>query len=368
MAYSYVCNVCGKKYNTDSLTFQCSCGGMLDLDDFDISFNNITKDEFSLFRYIDALPFDKDSNIWKDITMGEGLTPIVPFNNDNTNLLVKIDYMMPTLSFKDRGAVVLISKAKELGIKKIVQDSSGNAGTSIAAYASRAGIECNIYVPKNTSPKKVEQISSHGAKVYIIEGSREDAAKACLEAAKNGDSFYASHVYNPFFYQGTKTYVYEIYEQLNGNMPEALVIPVGNGTLVLGVYYGLKDLLNSGLISKMPKIIAVQSENCAPIYEAFISGKSYVKEGTNEGTLAEGIAIAYPKRGNQILDAIRITNGQVIVAPEDYIMNMTKKLARLGFYVEPTTAATFAGYLNHLEKNPIEGKVVIPLCGSGLKH
>lgn len=367
MTLNYICNACGKKYSTKSHIFQCSCGGMLNLDEFDIllSEDNIANNEFSLFRYIKALPFDANSNVWKDITMGEGLTPIVPLSHDNPNLLVKVEYMMPTLSFKDRGAAVLIAKAKEIGVKKVVQDSSGNAGKSIAAYASRARMKCTIYVPESTSPSKIKQIYSYGADVHIVKGSREDTAKACLEAAEKGDNFYASHVYNPFFYQGTKTYVYEIYEQLNGNMPDVLVIPVGNGTLVLGAYYGLRDLLKLGLIEKMPRIIAVQSENCSPIYKAFTNGKDYVEESISKETLAEGIAIAYPKRGSQILEAIRATNGEIITAPEDKISDAAQYLSKLGFYVETTTAATFAAYFNYIRKNPIEGKVVIPLCGSG---
>jgi threonine synthase len=364
---NYICDSCGKKYSTDSFVFQCSCGGMLDLEDFEADPTNILEDEMSIFRYIKAMPFDESFTAWKEVTLGEGLTPLVPLSPDNPNILVKVDYMMPTLSFKDRGAAVLIAKAKEIGVKKVVQDSSGNAGTSIAAYASRAGIQCTIYVPEKTSPNKIKQISSYGAKVVKVKGSREDTAKACLEAAHEKDVFYASHVYNPFFYQGTKTYVYEIYEQLKGSMPEALVIPVGNGTLVLGAYYGLKDLLKAGLISKMPKIIALQSEKCAPIYRAFIEDKSNVEEVENQGTLAEGIAIAYPKRGRQILEAVKDTGGEIITAPEDKILSAKDYLAKLGFYVEPTTAATFAGYLEYIKNKPIEGKVVIPLCGSGLK-
>lgn len=371
MSISYICHDCGEKYKPESLVFRCECGGMLDIDDFNILFskNNILKNEWSLFRYLKALPFDCKFMLWKDISMGEGLTPIVPLDKTNPNILVKVDYLMPTMSFKDRGAVVLISKAKELGIKKVIQDSSGNAGISISAYAKRAGIKCDIYVPENTSSKKISQISSYSAKVNIVKGSREDTAKAALKAVENGDGFYASHVYNPFFYQGTKTYVYEIFEQLEGDMPEALVLPVGNGTLVLGTYYGLKDLMDAGLISKMPKLIAVQSQNCAPIYKSFTERKNYVEETKSKNTLAEGIAIADPKRGSQILDAVRNSNGIIITSPEDEILNAKDFLAHRGFHVEPTTAATFAGYFKYLKDNnsPIKGKVLIPLCGSGLK-
>lgn len=371
MSIKYICCECGKKYDPKTLVFRCECGGLLDLEKFDFTFSkeDILSNEWSLFRYLKTLPFDDNFNLWKEVTMGEGLTPIVPLDKDYPNLLVKVDYLMPTLSFKDRGAVVLISKAKELGIKKVIQDSSGNAGNSIAAYASRAGIECDIYVPEGTSSKKIKQISSHGAKVHIVKGTREDTAKTALKAVENGEGFYASHVYNPFFYQGTKTYAYEIYEQLNGEMPAVVVIPVGNGTLLLGCYYGFKELFDLGLIEKMPKIIAVQAENCAPIYKTFKEGKYSVDEVVNTGTLADGIAIAKPMRGKQILEAVRTTESEIITAPENKIIETRKYLAEKGFYVEPTTAATFAGFLNYYNENnrELDGKVIIPLCGAGLK-
>lgn len=371
MSIKYVCYECNKTYASETLAFKCKCGGLFNLEklDFQFSMKDILSHEWNLFRYLKALPFSKDSVVWKDITMGEGLTPIVPLERDNPNILVKVDYMMPTLSFKDRGAVVLISKAKEIGVKKVIQDSSGNAGNSIAAYASRAGIECDIYVPKDTPSKKIKQISSHGAKVIIVKGNREDTAYEALMAAERGEGFYASHVYNPFFYQGTKTYAYEIYEQLDGSLPEALIIPLGNGTLLLGSYYGFKELLDLGLIEKMPKIIAIQAKGCAPIYEAFKAKKHSVEKVVNTGTLAEGIAIGKPMRGKQILEAVRATNGEIITAPEDKILETRKYLSEKGFYVEPTTAATFAGFLSYYRGNShrLRGKILIPLCGAGLK-
>lgn len=371
MAVNYICNSCGKEFSTKCLVFRCDCGGMLDLEEFDIALSDedILNGEGSLFKYIRALPFERDFNFWKDITMGEGLTPVVPLGKKYPKILVKVDYLMPTLSFKDRGAVVLISKAKELGVKKVIQDSSGNAGTSIAAYAKRAGIDCDIYVPEGTSSKKIQQIASYGAQVFVIKGSREDTAKAALKAAESGEGFYASHVYNPYFYQGTKTYVYEVFHQLGGILPEIFVVPVGNGTLVLGVYYGLKDLFRLGIISKMPKIVAVQAENCSPIYNAFIEGKNHVDIIKTKPTLAEGIAIADPKRGKQILDAVRETNGYIITADEDDIVKVNKLISDCGFYVEPTTASTFAGYFKFLEENSNYKNdiALIPLCGSGLK-
>ncbi len=140
------------------------------------------------------------------------MTPIIEFDKD---VLLKMDYFMPTLSFKDRGAAMLISHCKSIGVESVVQDSSGNAGNSIAAYCAKANIKCEIFVPKGTSPKKIDMIKSHNAKVTITDGSRDDCADICRQKVEKEKVFYANHVYNPFFYQGTKTYIYEVYEQLN---------------------------------------------------------------------------------------------------------------------------------------------------------
>lgn len=369
MSIDYICSDCGKKHSPYSFPYICDCGGMLDLSNYEKNFSleNILNEEWSIFRYLKALPFKDDITTYKDVTMGEGITSMVPLDPKNPNILVKMDYMMPTLSFKDRGASLLIAKAKEFGAKKVIQDSSGNAGNSIAAYAKRVGIECDIYVPESTSPKKIKMIKSHGANVHIIPGSREDTARAALKAVENGEGFYASHVYNPYFYEGTKTYVYEVYEQLKGGMVDTFIVPVGNGTLLLGVYYGLKDLLDLKLITTMPRIIGVQTSRCAPIYKAYKSGLDYVKEVENEGTQAEGIAIAAPKRGKQILEAIRATKGDIILAPEEDILEAQENLANKGFFVEITTAATFAAFDYNYSDKSILGKVLLPLCGAGLK-
>jgi threonine synthase len=184
---------------------------------------------------------------------------------------------------------------------------------------------------------------------------------------QQNEAFYASHVYNPFFYQGTKTYAYEIWEQLGE--PDVLIVPVGNGTLLLGAYYGFKDLLALGLIRKMPKIVAVQAEGCAPIAEAFLARLETAVPVVNSGTAAEGIAIADPPRSRQILAAIREADGVVVTVPETMIGEARAALARYGFYVEPTTAANYAGYLEYAKLfRPVGNeKVVIPLCGAGLK-
>lgn len=362
----YICNSCGKKHDMTPTIWRCDCGGVFDIvketPKIDVTAWNHYPN--SLWRYFETMPFAKDSKTWESVTMGEGQSPLIVLDPQEPNTYVKVDYMMPTLSFKDRGAAVLMTKAKELGVTKVIADSSGNAGTAIAAYAARCGIACDIYLSDETSPKKIAQVKAHGATIKEIHGTREDIAAAAQKAVEEEKVFYASHVYNPYFYEGTKTYAYEIFEQLNG-APDALIIPVGNGTLVLGAYYGFKELLENNLIEKMPKIIAVQAANCAPLVAAYENGESVAEPVTNKGTLAEGIAIAAPARSKQILEAVRETNGTLIEIKEDEILSARATLADKGFYVEVTTAANYAGYLKY-QKAP-EEKIIFPLCGAGIK-
>ncbi|TWK45983.1 threonine synthase [Bacillus paralicheniformis] len=362
----YQCHSCRTKYNVSEQVWKCQCGGVLDLvkEKVEWSDSKVLKDIPSMWRYIDAMPFDRDSAIWSGITMGEGYTPLIVLDSGEPNTFVKVDYMMPTLSFKDRGAAVLIAKAKELGVKHVIADSSGNAGTSIAAYAKRADIACDIFLGKGTSPKKIAQVKAHGANVREIEGTREDVAEAAQKAVNIEKKFYASHVFNPYFYEGTKTYAFEIWEQMNG-APDTLIIPVGNGTLLLGVYYGFKELLESKCIDKMPRLVAIQAENCAPLAKAFINNQQAAESVKSSGTLAEGISIAKPARSAQILEAIRATKGQIITTKEEEILKARTALASKGFYVEPTTAANYAGYLKYDHSS--DEKIVIPLCGAGIK-
>ncbi|MEC0667264.1 threonine synthase [Priestia flexa] len=362
----FICNSCGKKHEITPTIWKCECGGVLnivkDTPKIDVAaWENYPN---SLWRYFETMPFTKDSKTWDSVTMGEGQSPLIVLDPMEPSTYVKVDYMMPTLSFKDRGAVVLITKAKELGVSKVIADSSGNAGTAIAAYAARCNIACDIYLSDETSPKKIAQVKAHGATIKEIRGTREDIAAAAQRAVEEENVFYASHVYNPYFYEGTKTYAYEIFEQLKG-APDALIIPVGNGTLLLGAYYGFKELVENGLIERMPKIIAIQAANCAPLVNAYKHDEVTAKPITNEGTLAEGIAIAVPARSKQILEAVRETNGTFIDIQEGEILSAREKLSEKGFYVEVTSAANYAGYLKYEKKS--DEKIIIPLCGAGIK-
>jgi threonine synthase len=279
-------------------------------------------------------------------------------------VLLKIDYLFPTGSYKDRGATVLISKAKELGIKEVVEDSSGNAGSAIAAYCVRAGIGCKIFVPEATSHGKLVQIQAYGADLKRIKGSREKTAEVAMEAGSK--IYYASHCWNPFFLHGTKTFAFEIWEQMGWKAPEVIVLPVGHGTLLLGTYIGFKELKEAGMVKRVPRLVAVQSASCAPLDLAFKKGWKETKPINKKATMAEGIAIAEPVRGGQILKAIRETDGEVLTVTEKEIGVALKEMGIKGHFIEPTSAATIAGLKKYLKRIK-KGIIISTLTGTGLK-
>ena len=316
----------------------------------------------SIWRYREVLPIIKDENI---VTLGEGMTPLIKERIFDKQILLKLDYLFPSGSYKDRGASVLVSKIKELGIKTIIDDSSGNAGAAVSAYCARAGITCEIYCPESASGGKLVQISLYGAKLNKIPGSREDTAKVIQEKAKK--VFYASHNWNPFFIEGTKTVFYEICEQLDWKVPDSIITPVGYGSIILGIAIAGRELKDMGVISHLPKLVAVQTEAIPPIYEAFTKGETKVTPlAQGRHTYAEGIACANPIRGEQILEVLRQTDGEVIKVSEEEIAEGINILAQKGIYVEPTSAVV-VGALKKSSKVE-EGKTnVLILTGSGLK-
>ncbi len=360
---NFVCTRCGALTPTTTHDSHCHCGGL-----FDLAFDPpkwdealIDRNEWSLFRYRRFMGIDGEA--WRNITMGEGMTPIIRLDDD---VLLKMDYFMPTLSFKDRGAATLVSHMAEIGVTHCVQDSSGNAGNSVAAYCARAGITCDIYVPEGTSPKKITMIQAHGATAHVVPGSRDHCADVCRSAVKEKGAYYANHVYNPYFYEGTKTYIYETFEQL-GRLPEYIVVPVGNGTLFIGVMKAIEHLMASGVIDHEPQVIALQSESCDPLYRARLAGSDQPADITPAPTLAEGIAIGRPMRGKELLELMSRHNVTVVHAPEDRILEARAALARRGIYCEHTTAANYAAWLKFCEDTGPKSDALITMCGAGIK-
>jgi threonine synthase len=297
--------------------------------------------------------------------MQEGFTPLEEIKFDGNRAFIKIDYLFPTGSYKDRGATVLISKMKEWGVQKVVEDSSGNAGSAVAAYCAKARMECEIYVPRHTSSEKAVQIQAYGATLKKVQGSREKTAEVAMEAASKIP--YASHCWNPFFLHGTKTFAFEVWEQMGWKAPEVLVLPVGHGTLFLGVHLGFRELKEAGMIKKIPRLVGVQSALCAPLHRAFKKGWRETRPIEQEETAAEGIAISEPVRGRQILEATRESDGEILVVTEKEIWMALKEMGRKGHFIEPTSAATIAGLKKYLRKKRRGETVVSTLTGTGLK-
>jgi threonine synthase len=296
------------------------------------------------------------------VSLGEGRTPLVPLKD---GVSAKLDFLMPTLSFKDRGAVLLAELALRLRPRRVVADSSGNAGTAIAAYCARGRLPCTVYVPEGTSPKKLEQIGAHGARLEVVPGDREATARAAREAADEDGTFYASHVFNPYFLHGTKTYVHELWEDLGGRLPEVLVVPVGNGTLLLGAALAVAELHAAGLIDRRPALYAVQTAAVAPLAHAWDEGADDLVGVTPMApTFAEGIAIPRPPRARQILRAVRESGGAFFAVTEDQIRHAQSDLASQGLYVESTGVACWAA----VREGALGTRTgVVPLCGAGLK-
>ena len=330
-----ICTTCASSYSLDDPRWRCDCGAILDID-FEPVFDldRIAARKPTMWRYREALPLREEANI---VSLDEGFTPLIAIEIDGRSVWVKQDQLFSTGSYKDRGAAMLISKAVEVGIRRVVEDSSGNAGCAIAAYCARAGIECAVYVPQDTSAAKVAQMQWYGADLHRVPGTRQDTADAVLSAAES--TYYASHSWNPLFFQGTKTFAYEVCEQLGWRAPDVVILPAGNGTLLLGAFIGFGELVDAGVVERMPRLIAVQAENCAPLVHAF-HGAPW---DAAQATIAEGIAIVKPIRGAQIVEAVRKSGGTFVAVSEDEIVRALREMAARGFYIEPTSAATIAG-------------------------
>ncbi|MER5533678.1 pyridoxal-phosphate dependent enzyme [Streptomyces mirabilis] len=354
------CPADGTRVPGGSLDWSCPvCRGPLDLDfaPTPAPLTSLTGRVNSLWRYAECLPLAAPT-----VSLGEGRTPLVELRG---GISAKLDFLMPTLSFKDRGAVLLTELALRLGPRQVIADSSGNAGTAIAAYCARAALPCTVYVPEGTSPKKLAQIEAHGARVHVVDGDREATARAAREAADLPGTFYASHVFNPYFLHGTKTYVHELWEDLGGRLPDVIVVPVGNGTLLLGAALAVAELHGAGLIDRRPALYAVQAAAVAPLAHAWAEGADDLVGVTPWApTFAEGIAIPRPPRARQILRAVRDCGGTFLTVTEDQIRHAQRDLASRGLYVESTGVACWAA----VREGVLEGRTaVVPLCGAGVK-
>jgi len=315
--------------------------------------------ERSLWRYRAALPPLAST----PISMGEGCTPLVERRIAGGTALLKCEWFMPTGSFKDRGASVMLSLLRAQGVAEVLEDSSGNGGAAVAAYAAAGGMRAKILVPASTSPAKTVQSRASGATIELVPGSRQDCADAALRQAAT--IFYASHNWHPFFLQGTKTLAYELWEDLGFRAPDNVIVPCGAGSNVLGCGIGFSELKRAGQIARLPRIFAAQPANCAPIARAFLGAPA----AAAHPTMAEGTAIAHPIRLPECLAVLRESEGGAVMLEEAEIGAATLELARTGIYVEPTCAQAAAAFGHLLRAGRIapEETTVVVLTGTGLK-
>ena len=361
---NYIDAATGATYPLDKPRWCGDGGAYLNLGDAPgLTRGEIDTTKRSVWRYAKALLVDAQDAV----TLGEGWTPLVCGKLDGIAVTMKLEFMMPTGSFKDRGMTTLISYLKSRGIKSVLEDSSGNAGASMAAYSAAAGMQSRILVPETASYPKIAQMAATGADVVTIKGSRQDVADAALRYAK--EIFYASHNWQPFFLEGTKTLAYELWEQLGFDIPDNIVFPVGYGSNVCGCERGFAELKRRGEIDRMPRLFGVQAANCAPLYEAYKAGADALVPTNVTATVAEGIASSRPTRTREVLRAVRDSGGSMVAVSEDEIVSALDVLARQGLYVEPTSAAGAAGLRQLIKTNVIapEQTTVLVLTGSGLK-
>jgi threonine synthase len=356
------CINCGRPYPDQGSPYRCpKCTGLYDYAEplrFDPAQVDQSKPGIWKYRHTFGLPDHAP-----DLTLGEGNTPLIWSEAFGRKIAFKCEYQNPSGSFKDRGSSTLMSWMSARGVTNAVEDSSGNAGASFAAYAARAGINAKVFVPEAASGPKRQQIAIYGAEVVPVAGARSKAADAVRKEADRGVA-YASHAYLPFNIPGYATAAYELFEQI-GSAPAAVIVPAGQGGLVLGLARGFEALHSAGLIKTIPQLIGVQAQACAPYFALMQFGPSGMHWVEESPTLAEGVRVKIPLRVTSVLEAVQKSRGEFVVAPEENILRGRDELAARGLYVEPTSAIVWSALEQTLARLP--DPVAVMLTGSGLK-
>ncbi len=325
--------------------------------------DDIERGTRSLWRYRAALPMA----VADPITMGEGCTPLVQKRWGDHRPFFKLEWFNPTGSFKDRGTSVMLSVLRQQGVDAVLEDSSGNGGSSVAGYGAAGGLRVKILAPASTSPAKVAQVRAYGAAVQLVDGPRQESEAEAIR--QSGETFYASHNWQPFFLEGTKSFAYEMWEDLGFKAPDNVIMPVGAGSSLLGCAFGFRELLAAGQIAKLPRLYAAQPLNCSPIDASFAAGVDTPVPRPVAKTIAEGTAIAHPMRLRAIIDALREGGGGTIALSEGEIVAALRTLARQGLFVEPTCASAAAALDRLIAAGTIaaDETTVVILTGTGLK-
>lgn len=324
-----------------------------------LDLSNIDHTQTTVARYAAVLPISGNALI----TLGAGLTPLLPGTLADHDVWFKLDSLLPTGSFKDRGAALVVSHYRSLGVQKIIVDSSGNAAAAMSAYAAAAGMECEVYCPASASPGKLVQARAYGATVIPVEGSRDAVAEAAQQVAEDDPSaVYASHNWSPLFAEGVKTWALEVWEQLGHRSPGAAFVPTGGGSALLGAARGFQA------VDSTPTLIVAQPIACAPVVAALDSHRVDVEPMQASETIAEGAKISAPPRGRQLLEIVRESSGWGSAISEDALKQTLGELWSQGIYAEPTAALGAAAFIDAVNRDRLpDGPHVVLITGSGLK-
>ncbi|RLG08989.1 MAG: threonine synthase [Thaumarchaeota archaeon] len=373
------CIDCGREYEASERIYFCpSCGGLLDVEyeyDRRLSLTPWSKSfrerPLGVWRYRELLPIEE---LDKVVTMNEGGTRLIRCGNLERDLGIREIYVKyegdnPTGSFKDRGMTVGVTKALEVGAKTTICASTGNTRSSLAAYSAKAGLDCVVLVPSHKiALGKLSQALIHGAKVLAVKGGFDDCLSLVKEISKD-PRFYLLNSINPFRLEGQKTAAYEIYEQL-GDVPDKLIIPVGNAGNIVAYWKGFRELKLLGLTEKIPNMIGVQALGASPVYKAFIEGSDKIKPMESVETVATAIRIGNPVNWKRALRAARETGGMIgAVTDEEILWAQSILASREGVFAEPAGAAPIAFLIKAAREGLIEpdSRVVCIVTGHGLK-
>ncbi len=330
--------------------------------------------EKSMWRYFEVLPVMDRKNI---VTLGEGMTPMLPVEKlaaryGFADLWLKDESFNPTGSFKARGLSMAVSKAKELGITRCIVPTAGNAGGALAAYCARAGIQCTVVMPRHTPKVFKQECELYGAELVLVDGLINDCAKKVAGLKQKDSCFDVSTLKEPYRLEGKKTMGYEIAEQFNWQLPDVILYPAGGGTGLIGIWKAFKEMVDMGWIDgPLPKMIAVQSLNCAPVVRAFYNPGGWMEDFTPQPSLANGLVVPYPFGMDMMQEVLHKSGGMAYAVSEEEIVAGVKEIAHTeGMLISPEGAATWKALL-HLRRMQLvnEGdRIVLLNTGSGYKY
>ena len=376
------CSGCGMKFSSDEIhTFCPECQSPL-LAQYDLKSvrNTVDRDKMKgrshgMWRWHELLPVKDPKNF---VFLGEGDTALLHLPRlgellGMANLYVKDESSNPTGSFKARGLAAAVSRAKELGIQKVIIPTAGNAGGAMAAYAARAGIQALIYMPKDTPRANFEESRMAGAEVVLVDGLISDAAGMAGVKARAEGWFDLSTFKEPYRTEGKKIMGYELAEQFDWTLPDVIIYPTGGGTGLVGMWKAFAELEELGWLKnvKRPRMVAVQAEGCAPVIKAFHSGALFCDFWANASTIASGLRVPKSFADALILQDLRESNGTAVAVSDGEILDAQNRMGQMeGIFSAPEGAATLAALVKLLRENWIspDERVVLFNTGSGLKY